>query len=275
MIKKLVNAVRTYIQHKRLPLHVEFNIIDNCNLNCKGCSHYSPMATDSQQPLSALIQAMEKVGSIQGASSIREVFLIGGETLLYRHIEEAMIHARRCFPTQTIKIFTNGLLIPRMTDRFWQTCRQTDTVMAITRYPVKFDYDNAIDTCRRQGVRTEIFGDRSLKDSFFKFPLDEAKKENKHIRHFRCTSFGCITIDNGRIFPCAQSACVHLLNKAFNTDFQWENGDYINLDDLHHVRQIRRLRNKPVPFCGYCAKTTTTTYGPSRRHYSEWSKKND
>lgn len=268
--RKISQALKTYLRHQRLPLHIEFNLSDYCNLNCKGCSHYSPLAPDLQESLESLRHSMEKISSIKGVEKIKTVYLIGGETLLYRNLCEAIEMARKFFPKAELKVFTNGLLLPKMSEEFWETCRNNRVNINITRYPVKFDYDGVEKLCRDKGIEYEIYGDRSLKDSFLRFPLDPKKRHNPRVSHFRCTSFGCVTVDNGRIFPCSQSACMGHLNDRFSTDFKWEKGDYISVDDLHDVKQIFRLRNRPVPFCGYCGHTETTEYGPSARSASEW-----
>lgn len=267
---KLTNAVRTIADRLHHPLHIEFNLTDFCNLNCKGCSHYSPLAPMEFQTLDDLEASMKKVSEAKNSRKIEGVFLIGGETLLYPHVPEAMKLARKYFQWAKISLFTNGLLIPRMDERFWQICRDMDIVLAITRYPIKFDYDKAEQICREKGVKTEIFSDRGLKESFYKFPLDSEKRQRPWLSHFRCSAFGCITIDNGRIFPCSLSACVGHLNRRFGTDFKWEKGDYIDVEKLKDISEILHLRNRPVPFCGYCKRFTFTEFGHSKRIKEEW-----
>ena len=270
-LKRILRVFKTILERRRKPLHIEFNVTDFCNLNCKGCSHYSPLAPKEFESLSSLEKSMRCISSAKNRKLIEEVYLIGGETLLYPRLKEAMRMARKYFPEARLSIFTNGILIPKLDDEFWQICRETDCVMAITRYPLRVDYDKLEKLCHDNGVKTEIFGDRSLKDSFFKLPLDSRKNQNPRLSHFRCCAFGCVTVDGGKIFPCSQSACVRHLNNMFGTDFKWEEGDFIDVEKLRDVREILRLRNRPVPFCGYCRHQTFTPYGPSRRQLSEWT----
>ena len=270
-ISRLVQVFKTFSDRSKRPLHIEFNLTDYCNLNCKGCSHYSPVAPEEYESLESLERSMKCIASAKNLDLIESVYLIGGETLLYPSITAAMLLARRYFPKAKISIFTNGILIPKLDEEFWKVCRQTDSVMAITRYPLRVDYDRLEEICRKKGVKAEIFGDRSLKDSFFKLPLDPEKKQNPKLSHLRCCSFGCITVDNGRIFPCSQSACVRHLNNRFGTDFKWKKGDYIEVQDLGDSRRLLKLRNRPVPFCGYCRHQSFTPYGPSKRELSEWT----
>lgn len=270
MISSLPNFFKNIKERVGKPVHLEFNLTDYCNLNCKGCSHYSPLATAEFEGLASLENSMKAISGIRNARKIREIYLIGGETLLYPSIKTAMRLAKKYFPWTRISIFTNGLMIPKMDEDFWEICRETGCVMAITRYPVKFDYDRVEAICLENGVQYEIFGDRSQEGTFFKFPLDTKKKQNGWLSHFRCFSFGCITVDQGRIFPCSQAACIGHLNRRFRTDFSWEKGDYIKVENLKDFRQLLRLRNRPIPFCRYCKKIETTKYGPSKRTVNEW-----
>lgn len=271
MWKKIRNAYRTFRLRSSTPLHIEFNLTDYCNLNCKGCSHYSPLADAEFEPLKELEESMRHISGIRDAEKIKRVFLIGGETLLYPDLVPAMRLARKYFPWAEIPIFTNGLMIPKMSSEFWDACRETNCEIALTRYPIKFDYDKVEEICRSEGVKVEVFGDRGEENTFFRLPLDARKGQNGKIAHFKCFSFGCITVDHGKVFPCATAACVGHLNRKLGTDFRWEEGDYIEVKDLKSADQLLRLRNHPVPFCGYCRHVEPVKYGPSARKVEEWT----
>lgn len=270
MIKKLKNAIATIKKRKTTPLHIEFNLTDYCNLNCKGCSHYSPLADAEFEPLEELEDSMRHISGIKNANKIAGVYLIGGETLLYPELQNAMRLARRYFSWSKISIFTNGLLIPKMDSGFWEECKNLDIVIALTRYPIKFDYDKVEDICRKNGVKLEVFGDRGEENSFFRLPLDPEKRQIGWLSHFRCIGFACITVDNGKIFPCSQAACVGHLNKKIGTDFKWEKEDFIEVKVLKSAGQLVHLRNRPIPFCKYCKHIEPIKYGPSHREAKEW-----
>ena len=268
--KKISGAIRRYREVRSMPLRLEFVVTDYCNLNCRGCTHYSPLAPKEFAPLATMEAAMAHLAAVCG-SELDKAYLIGGETLLYPHLVEAMEALRRHFPTQELSIFTNGIALPRMTDAFWEAAHRLDFVIAITRYPINFDYDAAEALCLQRGVKTEIFGDRSMADSFFRFALDPAGAQNGRLSHFKCYNRGCMSIIGNRLYPCSISACVGHLNKACGTHFEHLPGDYLTIDSITSVSQIRRLRDQPVPFCRYCIyPPATVPYGPSHRVASEW-----
>lgn len=269
LIDKIIRAIRRMHQLRTMPLRLEFVVTDYCNLNCRGCTHYSPLAAKEFAPTDILERNMAHLGRVCG-TDVESAYLIGGETLLYPQINRAMEALRRYFPTQKLYIFTNGLMIPRLDDTFWETARRNGIILAITRYPIKFDYDAAIALCASKGVATEVFGDRSMAESFFRFALDPAKKQNARLAHFKCYNRGCVSVLDDYVYPCSISACVTHLNKACSTDFRHENGDRLAVSAIKNAADIRRLRDNPVPFCGYCRNPQTVPYAPSKREVTEW-----
>jgi len=270
--KILAGVYRTWRKNVTRPLRLEFVVTDYCNLNCVGCTHYSPLAAKEFEPLEQLERNMSHLSEVC-RGQIRQLYLIGGETLLYPWLKDAMRMLRRYFPDGELSIFTNGLMLPRMDEEFWQLCRELDFVIALTRYPVKFDYDAVERLCRDNRVRHTVFDDRSMADSFFRFALDPAKKQNGRLSHFKCYNRGCLSVVGDRLYPCSISGCVSHLNKAHGTKFEHCDGDWLNVADITDVSQIKRLRDRKVPFCDYCVyPITSVKYAPSKREASEWVK---
>lgn len=269
IFKRIKNLYITAFVTPRQPLHIEFVLSDYCNLNCKGCTHYSPLAPATFQPLEQLERDASHLGKTVG-NDIESAYLIGGETLLYPELTKAMSILRRHFKGIPVKIFTNGLLLPRMDDSFWKAVKDNDITLSITRYPIKFDYDAVEALCNEKGIKYEVFADRGDEAVFFRYPLDTQKKQNPWIAHFRCYNRGCISIVDSKIYPCSISACISHVNNRFGTDFRHCKGDYIEVSDVTSIKQLKKLRNRPVPFCGYCKKNTVTKYGPSKRAREEW-----
>ncbi|MDO4319447.1 MAG: radical SAM protein [Bacteroidales bacterium] len=271
-ISILIGIYRTWYKSRTRELRLEFVVTDYCNLNCVGCTHYSPLAKKEFEPLDMLERNMAHLAKVcQG--KIKRLYLIGGETLLYPDLKPAMNMLRHYFPDGELYIFTNGLMLPKMDDEFWQMSRDLGFIIALTRYPIKFDYDAVEDLCRRQNVRHIVFDDRSMANSFFKFALDPEKKQNGRLSHFKCYNRGCLSVVGDRLYPCSISACVDHLNKAHGTKFEHCKGDWLEVSEITDVSQIKRLRDTKVPFCDYCVyPITSVKYAPSKRERSEWVK---
>lgn len=267
---KIANIWRQWLVNKHRPLHLEFILSDYCTLRCKGCGHYSPVAEKVFADADRLDGEMAHLARTC-ADGLDSVYLIGGEPLLYPELPKAMASMARHFPRQKRYLFTNGLLLDKMDAAFWEAARAGEYIIAITRYPIGQDYDKIEELCRQQGVRVEVFGDRSEAGSFFRFGLDPDKKQPGRRRHFACYNRGCISVVDGKIYPCATSGCIGHLNKRFGTTFEHVEGDYIKVGDVQSAADIRRLRDHAVPFCSYCRKPEPTTYGPSKQTVDEWA----
>ncbi|MDE6576603.1 MAG: radical SAM protein [Muribaculaceae bacterium] len=267
--QRILRAAKHWREMKHMPLRLEFVLTDWCNLNCKGCGHYSPLAPKDFASLEKIKADMQHLGKIAN-DEVKQVYLMGGETLLYPFLPEAMQALRNAFPSQEAYIFTNGLILGKMDQEFWEAVKRNDFIIAITHYPVNFDYKAVEELCLQKGVKTKIFADRGRDNSFFRFPLDPAGKQNKYISHFKCFNRGCVSVVDGYVYPCSISACIKHLNRTGKTDFKHRPGDRIPVKDIKNVCQILKLRDNPVPFCSYCKPPQSVEYKHSDRKISEW-----
>lgn len=269
-IQKLVNVWRQYKVNHDMPLRLEFIVSDYCNLNCRGCTHYSPLAPKEFCRIDVLESSMSHLGTVC-KDGIDAVYLIGGETLLYPQLVEAMYLLRKYFPNVKAHIFTNGLALPTMSDDFWSAAKELDFIISITQYPINFDYPAVFELCKAKNAAYEVFSDRNEENSFFRFALDPHKRQNPYLSHFRCYNRGCISVVDDKIYPCSISACVRHLNNACGTKFEHVDGDWKYVHDIRSCADILRLRDKPVPFCCYCIyPPTPVAHAPSQRTADEW-----
>ena len=70
------------IKLKHIPL-IEYHLVNHCNLNCKGCAHFAPLA----KPWFADINEFEKdLNQLSSKVIIDKLTLFGGEPLLNNDI---------------------------------------------------------------------------------------------------------------------------------------------------------------------------------------------
>lgn len=81
---------------------IEINLIDGCNLNCKGCAHFSSIF--SSEDIYNLEKYENDLKSLREIGEIVRLRLLGGEPLLLHNIEEYIRVARNVCPESDIEI---------------------------------------------------------------------------------------------------------------------------------------------------------------------------
>ena len=268
-VVRALNVLRSIYHRYTEPLRLELSLVDHCNLNCKGCTHYCPIAPEHYMSTEMLECNLAHLSAVD-SDMFRYVYLLGGEPLLHPEINRVMRLVRRYFPHTEIRLLTNGVRVAAMPDEFWNTCRESGTVISVTVYPVKVDYDAVGEECRRRGVGYEIFRQPDGDKFFSKHTIDDVDPGNRYINFIRCYQAGCLTLREDRIYPCATSAYVSLINSRFGRHFETCEKDYIEVCRVRRKGDLMRLKNRPTPFCRYCTKLTPVSWAPSGRHASEW-----
>lgn len=229
------------------PCAVEIHIADHCNLNCLGCSHYSPLAKPRFCDLDDLKINLKKLSKIR--KSIGTIRLLGGEPLLNPDVSKVFKVVRNYFEQVKIELVTNGLLLKseKLPNDFWREVRRYDVTICLTEYPINIDYVELIKCCKERGVKVEIYNSVGR---FSLFQLDKEKKGSRK-NYYYCKERTCFQLVGNKIFSCAQSAYVGYLNKAFGSFFKYEKGDYLTLDRISYFSFLW-FRLSTRPFCKFC-----------------------
>jgi sulfatase maturation enzyme AslB (radical SAM superfamily) len=79
-------------------LSFEVNVADHCNLNCRGCEHFSPLAKESYINIDSYTRDCARLSELTGGR-IDTIHLMGGEPLLYPRLLEIFSITRQAFPS--------------------------------------------------------------------------------------------------------------------------------------------------------------------------------
>lgn len=242
---------RTYLLRKNKPLSINMHITDHCNLNCKGCSHFAPVAEEYNISLNEFENEIRLIAEKTG-NYIFELCLMGGEPLLHPNLGELLLVSRKYLPTTRIKLVTNGLKIHDIEDRVWEICKQCETEIEMTCYPISVDYDELVDYLRQKGVKVSIYVDR--RDGRFRKDVLKHEKGSDYAWNYaKCRIGGLyLQIRDGKLFRCATVANIHILNSAFGTEFAYDENDYLPLGSIQSESQIKDFLQRPSDFCKYC-----------------------
>lgn len=256
---------------------LHFHLVDHCNLNCRGCDNFSPLAPETYTELSVFEADCRRMAQLMGTKNrIKEIQLLGGEPLLHPQVEKFMDVVRRYFPHTPVNLVSNGLLLPRQGDSFWEACRRNNVHIVVTKYPVKFDYHKVAELVKSKGVAFSFYGHTDVVEkTMVCVPLDLEGRQDGRDSFLRCARANrCISLDHGKLYTCSLIPYVKYFNQKFGTKLAIEPSDYMDIHQADSFGQILDFTCKPAPFCRYCNLKGTVgniKFGISRHERSEWT----
>lgn len=259
------------------PFKLDIHVVEHCNLNCSGCTHYSPLAKREFADLHVVENSLKKLSKYR--RSISAIQLLGGEPLLNPELPRFFEIVRKYFPKTRINLLTNGILLLKqeaIPEAFWVSCRNNNVTIRLTRYPIKLDYDKIVHICLDQKVQTEIFRDRcSNTQRWSLFRLTENFKHHddrrNRIKIMRCQSLNCYQLVEDKIFACSHSAYIRHLNQYFGTKFSITRKDYLQVDKIKGSFHLKKLQLFATPFCRYCQTGyIESDWSISKKERQEW-----
>ena len=84
---------------------------------------------------------------------------MGGEPLLNPNLINIMRMTRSAFPIGSIQIVTNGIVLPDMSESFWQCCYENNIEICPTRYPIRVDYEGMEQRAAKYGVKYHLYNE--------------------------------------------------------------------------------------------------------------------
>lgn len=98
---------------------LETNVVDYCNLNCKGCSHFSNLfPKGSQIPFQTFERDIKQLST---KVFISQFNLLGGEVFLNNKLPDYIECLKKYMPKTKIELISNGMLIPHLKKNYWNT----------------------------------------------------------------------------------------------------------------------------------------------------------
>ena len=186
-----------YTSMKYLP-YLEFHIADHCNMNCKYCEHYSglvntPKFTNLERftcDLNQLHKFIDDIGMIR---------ILGGEPLLNPEVGEYVKLCRKLYPFANIFVVTNGILLPKMPDEFFDTLKQNNAGIHISFYP---PLESKMPSIK------QLLEDKQVSYHIFpmvnEFTIKQTLNRHDHKREIflRCFQAHCHNLYEGKISAC-------------------------------------------------------------------------
>lgn len=230
------------------PIIVKFLAAEQCNLNCAGCTHF---ASINPEPKLLSVDELEK--SLSALKDkfhyIRFIEFLGGEPLLNSDLDKLIIKVNEIFPYTQLRIITNGLLLPTVSDSFLQVCCDLKVHIDISLYQPINEMANRIrDKLANFPISYRIW------DSIDNFRLQYNTNGNQNPveNHKRCGDWVCHTVRGGMIGGCYYAVMADIANQRFGTHIPCEQYRYDIFSEEYTGAQLLRRLISPSPLCAYC-----------------------
>lgn len=240
--------------------YLEHHIVDHCNLNCAGCSHFSPLAEQWFEDLESFKRDFHQLYNVT-KGQIKMIRLMGGEPLLHPQFDEFVAFTCKLFDKSQVQIVTNGILIEKVYD---QLKNLSDTYsnfsICISTYGLKLNEERIRHLPRvRRDNKNELYNiGLTLEDELN--PKTAFNHCDLHVNHWYYFQNGCF-------YPCCISANIDYFINYYQVDLP-DVDDCISVYD-HTVQEIEDFLNKPIPLCAHC----NTIYRQKNYHPFSVSKK--
>ncbi len=231
---------------------VEINIVSHCNLNCRSCSHFSPLAEEEFLPVELAELDFARLASLS-CGDVRCIHIMGGEPLLHPRCCDFLRHARRHFPMSTIRLVTNGILLPSQPDSFWSCLSRNLIELSPTRYPVDIDWKYVKDKCSEYRIPFGFFNNTDIRKTMTRFTLDLTGRQDPRTSFRDCDcANNTVVLHDGRMYPCEIIPTVRHFNRYFDEEMEVTRNDSIDIYEARSMNEILSFLSKPVPFCRHC-----------------------
>lgn len=230
--------------------YLEIGIVEYCNLNCKGCSHFSPLAYKSD-----FIAVNEYEMDIKRMASlvpiIYKIRILGGEPLLHPNLNEIIDITRQYYPFTEIHVVTNGLLLTRIKDDL-STWAKKDIFVDISMYPPTQLIKNEIEELLQSNKINYSFTELILE---FRKRMDLSGDSDIEKAYKQCVvGNNCKYLYRGKLSGCPAPNVVRLFDRAFNHKLSCED----DMIDIHATQlstdEVLEKLNRPLQMCRYCTQ---------------------
>lgn len=255
------------INESFLPYIIEFHLVDHCNLNCAGCSHFAPLVTGEVfSDFSNFKRDLSRLSQI--FTDVYEIRLMGGEPLLQPDIVNYIEFSRQTFPKSKVSVSTNGILLQKMPVAFWQTCAVNDVLVKLSNYPIRLNFSAIKQLGKLYRVRVKIPNRITAFIQFINIRGDSNPAQSFHnCRAMYTTPF----LRDGKLFSCSFAPHVHLFNQHFQQAIHVTENDYISILGDVTPQQIHAFLANPIPLCKWCkTKRNHVNWDRSKGNINEW-----
>lgn len=254
--------------------YLVLNILDHCNLRCKGCDHFACIAEPYLVSFKSIHKDLKRMAKIFKSDYIMKIGVMGGEPLLHPDLLKILKDVRFFFPYAKVCLTTNGILLMKQEKEFWQVCREKNITIVNTKYPIKLDYNKMINKAEQEGVKLIYFGDTGENKKTLvkkKINLEGSSNPVKSFSNCHISNYGNFLME-GKLYGCP-FACqsYRIFNKKFNQNLRMTERDYLDIYKVKNMQEVFDFASKPKYYCRYCdERSDPFPWETSKQEMCEW-----
>lgn len=248
-------------------IFLEYYITLNCNLNCISCSSFSPLVNENtHKDLNYIKKDFKKIYEItEKGKKIYKLVLMGGEPLYHPNIDNIINYFGEL--GINLRIVTNGILIPKMTESFFNMIKKYNIELIVSTYP-SIKYKKIFKKLYINNIKHRLY------DRISHFGHQYFHKEKKGITYCRYRNSVFILKDS-KIYTCSETAHFDVFDKKFKGQHNLKvtKSDYVHLDEVETLEELIKLREERIPaLCEYCdgSEKKMTVWDTSKGNLDEW-----
>lgn len=243
--------------------YIEFHVSHVCNLNCKGCCHFSSLTKQKLPDYDEWDRGITRLKEL--VPYIKEIHLLGGEPLINPELPRYALRTRDLYPNAKIVVVSNALLADRLTDETIDVFRKTDIKVSITAYPGVFDkIEKGIAFLQAHGV----LGNVHTATEFTKM-----LSRNKQPFPYQTTEYvcHCPNLVGTKLYACPLIAYLPDFNAQFHLDFPTAGGCVDLMEENMTFEKLREDLYRPFPLCEQCRSYLTEGIRAANDDSLSWS----
>ena len=245
-------------------MHLEYEVTHHCNLNCRACSHFSPLTEKKFGDPEQFSRDLEQIRSM--IDYIGEIQLLGGEPLLNPELYRFVREARRIYPYAQINVVTNGILLMSVDERLKEAMKSTGAAFRVSVYPpFKAYVKNAIQQLKKEGLlfRSNYEMDR------FSSGLNPDGSSDAETADARCMQNYCHIFENGKLSRCGTAHKIPVYADFYHLENVFPDCCLDLYDRELTPRKLQSYLMNPIEMCRYCGKPVVSPWARAGKYPSK------
>lgn len=226
---------------------LEIHIVDHCNLRCEGCCSLSPFLPKHFTSPEDVYRDLKIASQHLNPNYLK---LVGGEPTLHPKLMECITAAKESQIGKILSITTNGLLLHKMPNDFWQSI----DALTISHYPKPALNVERLNIIREKADQYGVILNEKIQNDFVDMTRQSEYKDeiiNQSIYKNCWLRERCHRLKDGRFYMCTRPA--HF-ESYFRGQKNFTNDGILLTSDENMAEKIRDylLRSECLDACRFC-----------------------